>query len=292
MNEIEIASDTIRVSDEYHPSYSSPSADIVLLSEDGVKFRVHSSILGTASKFFNDMFRMPRSSAENRDDALPMGESSEILKTLLDIIYPHDTNPVLPSMSFAFVRRLLSAAEKYDLARVTHYVQLVTKTEPFLSRPLEVYALACIFGWTEEAHRLSLQTLNLDLSSPTYEEILTSIDSASLYKLFQLRWKIKKEMAQAVQELDSEEIDEMRRCYCSNFPRGHTEAWECLEMFIRGELDKYPDGSSLRHPKFWSHGGLDKLWNLKCNICDEPVVRKSGVNEYIIDILDHGMPDF
>ncbi|TDL26626.1 hypothetical protein BD410DRAFT_783714 [Rickenella mellea] len=105
MTEIEIDSDPTRVSDGYHPSYSSPSADIVLLSDDGVKFRVHSAILATASKFFHDMFGMPRSAAENHDDALPMSESSEILKTLLDIIYPCDTDPVLPSLSFAFLRR-------------------------------------------------------------------------------------------------------------------------------------------------------------------------------------------
>ncbi|TDL26638.1 hypothetical protein BD410DRAFT_783730 [Rickenella mellea] len=275
-----------RASDNYHPSYSFPSADIVLLSNDGVKFRVHSSILATASKFFHDMFGMPRSAAENPDDALPMGESSKVISTLLDIIYPHDADPFLPSVSFKFLRRLLTSAEKYDLARVNHYVRLLTKTEPFLSRPLEVYALACTFGWDEDTHKLSLQTLNVDLSSPAYVDVLKSMDSASLHKILQLRWEIKGEVLKVVQKFEDADISEMWGCGCSEAgDLVSTDDYEFFENFIRSELDKYPDGSSLRCQRFW-YDGLERLWDIKCHQCDKPVLERRGVETAVISALD------
>ncbi|TDL26628.1 hypothetical protein BD410DRAFT_783716 [Rickenella mellea] len=178
---------------------------------------------------------MPRLAAEHHDDALPMEEPSEIIKTLLDIIYPRATDPVLPFVSFAFVRRLLRAAEKYDLERVHHYVRLLTLTRPFLSKPLEVYSLACMFGWAEDAHRISFQTLNLDLSSPVHADILESLDSASLYKLFQVRWRIKEEVTEAMEMLKRRHENEEWGCDCgSNLL--DDEEWDCLHRLIRGEF--------------------------------------------------------
>ncbi|TDL26627.1 hypothetical protein BD410DRAFT_529674 [Rickenella mellea] len=285
MNDIAIDSDATRVSNDYHPAYSSRSADIVLLSNDGVKFRVHSSILATASKIFHDMFGMPRSAEESHDDALPMGESSEILKMLLDIIYPRDTDPVLPSMSFPFLRHVLSAAEKYDLARVNHYVRLLAKTELFNSKPLEAYALACTFGWDEDAQKLSLQLLDLDLSSPAHADILKSINSASLYELFQMRWKIKVEVLEVIERSRDEEIEHLYGCNCEDGNVPDNDDWDALEMFLRGELDKYPNGSSLRQFP-WYHGDLLRLWNLKCNMCDKLLVRKLSLEKAVIKALD------
>ncbi|TDL26618.1 hypothetical protein BD410DRAFT_529462, partial [Rickenella mellea] len=267
-------------------SYSSPCADIVLLSDDGVRFRVHSAVLAPASNFFRDMFGMPRPAADNSDEALPMGESSQIIKTILDIIYPHDVYPMLPSATFAFVRRLLSAAERFDFMRVTHHVRLLTKMEPFASRPLEVYALACIYGWAEEAHTLSLQTLNLDLSSRDYVDILKSIDSASLYNLFQLRWRRKQHILQVAQMLADHDIERIWTCLCRSIDETIHEMWDYLRLIIREEMDKFPDGSGLRCPEFWRQDGLRGLWDSKCPACGGLSVDENEVKAAIIDELD------
>ncbi|TDL26621.1 hypothetical protein BD410DRAFT_763882 [Rickenella mellea] len=267
-----------------HPSYSSSSADLILLSDDGIKFRVHSIVLAPASRFFRDMFGMPRPAVENNDDALPMGESSEIIKTILDIIYPHDVDPILPSTTFAFLRSLLSAAERFDFIRVNHYLRLLTKAETFTTRLLEVYALACTFGWAKEARALSLQTLNLDLSSPYYADVLKSIDSAALYNLLQLRWKRKQKVLEVATKLEEGRIDDIWVCDCDEGPE--LAFWNYLKAFVGEEMDNCPDGSGLRSREFWQQGGLDGLWDTKCNTCFGPCVDKSAVRDAFIKVLN------
>ncbi|TDL26622.1 hypothetical protein BD410DRAFT_783711 [Rickenella mellea] len=269
--------------EDWHPSYSSSNTDLVLISDDGIKFRVHSIVLAPASKFFRDMFRMPRPAMENNDDALPMGESSEIVKTILDIIYPHDVEPVLPSTTFAFVRRLLSAAERFELMRVNHYVRLITLKEPFVSRPLEVYALACTFGWAEEVRTQSLRSLNVDLSSPDLADILKSIDSASLYNLFQLRWKRK---GKVLLKIDEYEDANGWICDCQFNTGTSMAAFDHLRALICEEMDKCPDGSSLQSARFWNQAGPMALWDSRCSACDVPVLDESNVKGFINQALD------
>ncbi|TDL26640.1 hypothetical protein BD410DRAFT_783734 [Rickenella mellea] len=173
-----------------------------------------------------------------------------------------------------------------------HMRSFGTKTEPFLSRPLKVYALACTFGWAEDADKLSEQTLDLDLSSPYYAEVLKSIDSTFLYKLFQLRWGIKAEVVDGIRLTADMSYDDCYGCKpnCTSSETPAEEEWECLELLIRGELDRCPDGSSLRQSKFWSQVGLARLWNLRCNECGERAVRKSSVKERSLWRLDEAEP--
>ncbi|TDL26620.1 hypothetical protein BD410DRAFT_529535 [Rickenella mellea] len=178
-------SDATVVTDQekYHPSYNSPDADLILLSDDGIKFRAHSLILCKASNFFREMFELLRPERETQEDAIPIGESSLVTKAMLDIIYPGESDPSLPTRGFKIFRRLLSAAERFRIIRVNDYLRLLTTTSRFDNKPLEVYALACAFGWEDEAHWLSLKTLSLDLKTQICE-YLESLGRKSLVQSF------------------------------------------------------------------------------------------------------------
>ncbi|TDL26617.1 hypothetical protein BD410DRAFT_783708 [Rickenella mellea] len=273
--------------DKFHPSYVSPDADLILLSDDGIKFRAHSLILSQASKFFREMFGLPRPEKENPEDAIPIGESSLVTKAMLDIIYPGETEPRLPTREFEFVRRLLSAAERFGIDRVNHYVRLLTKTGPFINKPLEVYVLACAFGWDDEAHGLSLKTLTLDLTSSTYAKILKTLDATSLYNLFELRWERKRQILCYARTLASTPINEIGGCDCDeeNEPLEAENEWKSLTSYISEKLDESAEGNFLKQFSFWDDSRLEDLWGYTCDDCGEPCVKKDALRKVFVKVL-------
>ncbi|TDL26603.1 hypothetical protein BD410DRAFT_825735 [Rickenella mellea] len=275
---------------KYHPSYNSPDGDITLLSDDGVNFRVHSFVLSRTSKFFREMMEIPQPEGDTNVDPLPMGESSAVIKAMLDIIYPGDNDPKLPSLTYEFLRRLLSAADRFDMSRVNHYVRLLIPTDKFSDRALEYYALACAYGWVEEAHDQSVNTLNLRLLSPKYETILTSLDSASLYRLFKLREQLKSRIVRVAQDLEADEVEGMWECDCED---GELEApeWKVLASYVSEKFDDCANGNFLRTPEFWDDERLHKLWKFECRHCNRPWLKKENLQRIFMERLDSALAE-
>lgn len=100
----------------FHPSYSDVHADLVLLSKDGVRFRVHSLILKLASGFFRGMLGIPKAESEGPEDAIPMEENADVIGALLDTVFPSYflKYPELSSRIVTLADPLLIAAGKYD----------------------------------------------------------------------------------------------------------------------------------------------------------------------------------
>lgn len=68
-------------SDHSHPAYLSPDADLVLMSTDGIKFRVHSLTMTTASEIaFGDMVKMDPNAKETDDDPAPAYEANDAIE--------------------------------------------------------------------------------------------------------------------------------------------------------------------------------------------------------------------
>lgn len=88
--------------------FTKPTADLALISSDGVIFRVHRIILAEASTFFETMFTLPQpapsvtppsdhNSAQEEYDGLPaihVTETERVLESLLRLCYPID-DPIL-----------------------------------------------------------------------------------------------------------------------------------------------------------------------------------------------------
>jgi hypothetical protein len=73
-------------------------ANLIIRSSDLVDFRVHKSVLAMASPFFEDLLSLPQPSDSEIVDGLPVvqfSESSELLSSLLSILYPVPT--VIPN---------------------------------------------------------------------------------------------------------------------------------------------------------------------------------------------------
>ncbi|TDL26524.1 hypothetical protein BD410DRAFT_702164, partial [Rickenella mellea] len=167
------------------PSYSSPDADVVLLSCDGIPFRAHASVLKMASGFFEKMFEMPRDPNEGNDEPLPMAESSDVILALLEFIYPNGGFPKIDS--FDLLSRLLTAAEQYEIPRITTYLRVYVMVDPkFRDDSLDLYVIARRYGWEEEGKIASQGTLKLNLTSPKFADVLKKLDSESLLKLQRL----------------------------------------------------------------------------------------------------------
>jgi hypothetical protein len=72
--------------------------NLIIRSSDLIDFRVHKSILATASPFFKDLLSLPQPSDGENVDGIPvvqLSESSELLNTLLSMLYPIRT--VIPN---------------------------------------------------------------------------------------------------------------------------------------------------------------------------------------------------
>lgn len=68
-------------SEHPHHAYLSPDADLVLMSTDGIKFRVHSLTMMMASEIaFGDMVKMGPNAKETDDDPAPAYETNDAIE--------------------------------------------------------------------------------------------------------------------------------------------------------------------------------------------------------------------
>lgn len=75
-------------------AFEVPDANLTIRSTDFVDFRVHKPVLAMASSVFNDILSLPQSSDSESEDDFPvvkLSEDSELLYSLLSIIYPVPT---------------------------------------------------------------------------------------------------------------------------------------------------------------------------------------------------------
>ena len=75
-----------------------PDANLIIRSSDLVNFRVHKPVLAMASPFFKDLLSLPQPPDSEVVDGLPvvqLSESSELLNSLISILYPVPT--VMPN---------------------------------------------------------------------------------------------------------------------------------------------------------------------------------------------------
>lgn len=178
---------------EVNPDYAFDDADLVLLSSDGIHFRVHSLILKLASNAggFRDFRRV------DGNKTVEVDESEATLSTLLDMVYPSRHAP--STMSYAHFRAVAVAAEKYNMTSVTVALKdiILDKrplTKLFSEREdseksysaIEQYLMTLDLGWTTIAQELSTKTLTCDLNSEVAQDMLFSADSVAAKNLYSL----------------------------------------------------------------------------------------------------------
>lgn len=189
-----------------HPSFHFDDADTILCSKDGINFHVYRICLKLSSGWFRSLYTLPQSSSsngghhgDNTAETLFMDESADTLTVLLSVAHAQDV-PSLDSISH--VETVVHAAEKYDMPGVLSYVrQGVLRF--VRQEPVRVYALACRWGWIEEAKMASSHTVGLDLLSSSIRPTLNIMDSEDLARLLHLHRRRRDCLRE---RLDSEEV--------------------------------------------------------------------------------------
>ena len=72
-------------------TFNVSDANLIIRSSDLVDFRVHKSVLAMVSPFFQRLLSLPQHSESESVDGLPvvrLSENSELLKSLISLLYP------------------------------------------------------------------------------------------------------------------------------------------------------------------------------------------------------------
>ena len=142
--------------------FTTEDGDVILRTGTGLgpkhEFRVHTLILSLASPVFKDMFTFPQPPNQNQTEqpdipVVDVPDSPEVLDAILRFIYPGVESPEFQNLSLLPV--LLSAADKYNIASMSLTLrEALTKFLPGDS--FSVYAIACRFGFLEEAREAAM----------------------------------------------------------------------------------------------------------------------------------------
>jgi hypothetical protein len=167
---------------EYHPSFNDADADVVLQSQDGVHFRIHSFTLRVGSGMFRDLLSLPQpnpstpklSTAAPQHDlqrvmcdpspsspsVISANETADIVLLLLCLLSCIPLPEPLSSLPNKTTDRILALAEAWDASGPISFIRASLFTWEHLKRdPIRAYAIASHFGWTEERKLASFHTL-------------------------------------------------------------------------------------------------------------------------------------
>lgn len=170
------------------------TADIILRSSDGTAFYAHKVILALASPVFRDMFLIPQPANGNTQNSntevqvVDLTETSKLWDTMLRICYPVP-NPGVHDL--VDVQVILEAARKYQMELVTVEMKRLLLLPAFMEKfPLRVYALACVYEFTDIARTAAVVSLHHPLPEGEESNFELSLMSGLQYhRLLQYRRK-------------------------------------------------------------------------------------------------------
>jgi len=193
--------------------FEAPDADIILRSSDGKEFRVHRLILSLASPFFQDMFNLPQPTAEppSQIPSVDVPEPSDILQPFIQYLYPRSP-PKAPDIAMWVA--LYTIADKYNVEVVMELLRNMLIPWFLDTSPLRVYALACHWGFKEEAKTAARRTLTMDISGGFPEEDATLMGGLACQKLYLLHIQ-RQERARTLLNKRTRLLPDSRGCACS-----------------------------------------------------------------------------
>lgn len=272
---------------EYHPLFSSEDADVILCSQDKITFRVYSLVLKLSSGWFRTLFTLPQkpttpSASPSPQEPILVTESSEILSTILSMAYGYE----LPRFhDIKFIEALVHAAEKYDMPGALSIIRLALVFPSFLKdHPIQVYAIACRWGWQEEAQIASSHTIAMDLLSPTEIEKLRAVDPQDLTRLMLLHRKRRDQLKKG---LDSQDM------FYANIVPGRCSGCDAPNVHEKWHRMKYDWVTAVEHKPidYTSRDLLERLelaevLNATCLRCQKRLYNAEGTISNLRQILE------
>ncbi|KZP08450.1 hypothetical protein FIBSPDRAFT_1052417 [Athelia psychrophila] len=271
-------------STHFHPLFSSPDGDVILGAKGGsLLFRTHSFTLKTASGWFRTMFSLPQKSTPMTSDILYMDEDSAILEGILRMSCGL---PVVLPTTYDMVDALLYAAEKYDMPGPMSIIRMSVMTPTLLDQPLRLYAVACRYGWEEEAKFASAETLTTNLYSEEYRPALQSLSTTALLDLFALH--------RDRREILRKRLDEPpfvgggnAVCVACGWSICY-QTWRELKYKIILEMDVRPLGDTVLTSGLTDWQEAKRCWTAKCPNadCDRVLYDKNETLRVIKECVD------
>ena len=233
----------------YHPSYASSDADIVLKSRDGVLFRAHSIILSVASGFFRDMLSLPRAAGlmDSADDAIVMDETTEVLKALLDAIYPNSTTALAESLDFETFRDLMFIlTHKYDFNAGEKIAKGIIHDDrlSFKFPPILMFGAMKHIGWDEEARKASTATLKSSLFTDENQAYLRRLQGHCILDLMAFHHRRREAILRALDPPDW--LDPSAKCEKHEGGLCFQPIWSAFKQVLLAEVDRVPSGETLK----------------------------------------------
>ncbi|KAK7471255.1 hypothetical protein VKT23_002663 [Stygiomarasmius scandens] len=279
-----MSSAPIDPSSKYHPEFDALDADIVLSSNEGTFYRVHSIFLKTASGFFRGMLELPVSSPSN--SPIPTSQSDTTLYNFLSLI----SSRIPPALfsSFSTVLDLLYLCESWDAPGPISILRSGITAPSFLAQPLELYRVAVHFGWEEEAKLASTHTLKLDLFDTQVKSDLSSLPGTALLALITLHRSRRDILKSNLDDPEMFNTGNSTSCaYCS----GDTDhsAWREFKYRLFVEMDKRPAGEFIRdvtEMDEWPE--TQACWEARCTNggCGKVLYHKPSTVQAMRDCLD------
>ncbi|EIW63000.1 uncharacterized protein TRAVEDRAFT_34260 [Trametes versicolor FP-101664 SS1] len=271
----------------FHPLFSSPDGDVVLGSKERVLFRVHSYTLKTTSGWFRAMYSLPQKSASASGEVSPadtiyVDEDAPTLEGLLRMVCGL---PIPRLDSYDVIEPILHAAEKYDMSGPMSIVRALVVTPPLLSDPLRLYAIACRYGWQDEALMASRYTLTLELHAPEHRGTLQKLGTDALLSLFQLHRTRRETLRRRLD--DPPFVNDGGDTSCSNcgsLVDYHT--WRELKYVIIMEMDARPLGDTVCSPGLLEWPAARACWSAKCINCDRVLYDKTLTMRVIRECIE------
>ena len=290
-----------------HPDFSDEDTDIVLCSQEGIHFRVHSIILKVTSGWFRTLFTLPQSPTPTLEsssstagtssdkpptsssqrykekEVIPMNESSEILEVLLSMVCGKEI-PVQRLHTIDFIEDLLQVVEKYDMPGAASIVRLALSLTLIRTHPIRVYAIACRWGWADVAKAASSHTLHMDLLGPEVMQELAHVGSAHLARLMALH---RRRRDQLRRELDSTDLFYANvvpgKCTGCNTDINHAR-WHALKYAWVAMLEEQPvlvaEKDLLERAELW------EVLESKCPRCQKSLYNAESTLHNLRSILE------
>ena len=175
--------------------YRDGSADIILRSSDLIDFYVFKGFLSYVSSVFRVMFDLPSTTTNEMMNGLPViavAETSETIRLLLDLIYPHMDKPQIDNV--AQFRKVCKATRKYCMVIIENRLrkQIVT-SDLTVSEPLRVYAVALELDWEDVALIAARNASNISLDKLPHAEELGNISASGFYWFLDYKFRRDKE---------------------------------------------------------------------------------------------------
>ncbi|TFK22244.1 hypothetical protein FA15DRAFT_596428 [Coprinopsis marcescibilis] len=219
---------------------SDDSTCISLRTRAGAVHHINRSVLSNKSGLFSTLLSLPQPHGCS-SDALDVWEEDSQLCQLLGLM---NGDPIHPA-SFHELSSLLELAEKWDCTELIHQIRNTSLLNPFIAKhPLQSFALARYFNWTEEAKRASEASLWLDFDDPINAGVIVNMsaeDSAALLGLREKRCGMFQHLLESPQRFP---MANGPSYYCIACGRSSAQDsyWSSFKSALTTELCRRPSG--------------------------------------------------